>query len=284
MNDLVVKTKVMPKIQFNYDDIKEHVAKEIEKYDGLVVTLETLKGCEESSKELSSLRIKLDKFRKEIKKEVKKPIDLFEDKIKELVANIDKVQAPIKEGIQTFEDKRKEEVKQLIINKFNKAATDLTDKYKAMFIVDEKLLNKTVTQKAVKASIDQQVTLLKQAQDKEASDIELIKMMVETENKTLLTKLDNVEFLNKLTPENSLDIVRDMQGIAERQRKAEEAAKQAAEAPKVEEVVPPPEPAPQVERVEESIISVNIRLTGTRTQLNRLKEYMAGQDIKWSNL
>jgi ElaB/YqjD/DUF883 family membrane-anchored ribosome-binding protein len=86
---LQVLKQELPVIEFNFDEIKAALTEKLTEYSNLVVTEETVPGCKSSQKELSTIRRKLDDYRKEVKKEVKKPIDAFEDQCKELIGMVE---------------------------------------------------------------------------------------------------------------------------------------------------------------------------------------------------
>ena len=53
------------------------------------------------------MRIKIDTYRKDKKKELSKPIAVFEDQCKDLISLIEKAEQPIKDGIKVFDDEKK---------------------------------------------------------------------------------------------------------------------------------------------------------------------------------
>lgn len=56
---------------------------------------------------MAGLRNKIDTYRKDVKREMLTPIDIFEYQCKELIYLIADVEKPIKEGIKVFDDKRR---------------------------------------------------------------------------------------------------------------------------------------------------------------------------------
>ena len=66
MNNLVVNTQV-PIIKTNFEEVKENLIVNLERYKGIIVTDETLKDCKATQKDLAGLRAKIDKYRKETK-------------------------------------------------------------------------------------------------------------------------------------------------------------------------------------------------------------------------
>ena len=101
--------KELPVIKMNFEEVKESLQETMKKYEGIIVTEEGLKDCRATQKDLASLRNKIDTYRKDVKREMLIPIDVFEYQCKELIKTIEDVEKPIKEGIKIFDDKRREE-------------------------------------------------------------------------------------------------------------------------------------------------------------------------------
>ena len=76
--DIQVKEFQAPVIVINYETLKAELEKFLADYTGIVVTEDTLAGCKAAQKELASLRVKIDTYRKDKKKELEKPIKNFE--------------------------------------------------------------------------------------------------------------------------------------------------------------------------------------------------------------
>jgi hypothetical protein len=74
------QTEMEPKIikdvhefTWNFSDIKANLSNYIQKYTGLVVNEDNLKEMESAQKEIAGVRIKIDGFRKDIKKKLEEP-------------------------------------------------------------------------------------------------------------------------------------------------------------------------------------------------------------------
>lgn len=196
--DIEVKEFQAPKVVINYEELKAELEKNLEEYKGLVVTAETLGGCKDAQKELASLRVKIDNYRKEKKKEIEKPIKEFEAQCKELVALVESVEKPIKDGIKVFDDMKREEKRQKAIELINEvaAAQGLNEKYAAKLDVLDKYTNLTATAKAVKEDLETRAFALKVEQDREEERLDIINSVLESENSRLKTKMDISMFSN----------------------------------------------------------------------------------------
>ncbi|HAB49866.1 MAG TPA: hypothetical protein DCE17_05430, partial [Lactobacillus sp.] len=81
------------------------------KYDGQIVTEDTLKEAKSSRTELNKYAKALDRKRIDKKKEYMKPVEDFEKEVKGYVSTIKKQVSMLDEGIQYFKDKQLEERK-----------------------------------------------------------------------------------------------------------------------------------------------------------------------------
>lgn len=182
---------VEPKISINFETLKAELTANLDIYKGLVVTEETLAGSKATQKELAGLRVKIDTYRKEKKKELETPIKHFEAQCKELIALVESVEQPIKDGIKVFDDQKKEEKRQqaLAIIAEVAAETGLNEKYAAKLDVLDKYTNLTATAKGVREDVETRAFALKVEQDREKERLDIIVSVLESENSRLKTKL-----------------------------------------------------------------------------------------------
>ena len=219
--------KQLPVVSINYEEVKAYLLEEMEKYKGLVVTEETLKGCKEKQKELASLRNKIDTFRKTVKKEMEVPIKNFEGQCKDLTQLIGEVEKPIKLGISEFDDKKREEKRKFAeLNIFEICQQlGLEKKYADQLTVLDKYLNLTVTKKAVVEDIEQRATALKQQQNMDIAKMEIVKSSidnaVELANKDLKTPLNAEDFYKYIECWDTKRIIMEINDRADLVREAE---------------------------------------------------------------
>ena len=180
-----------PKIVINYDELKAELEKNLEVYKGIVVTEETLAGSKATQKELANLRVKIEGYRKEKKKDMEEPVKAFDKQCKELIAMVESVEKPIKEGIKVFDDQKREKKREIALELIKEVVNDagLNDKYAEKLDVLDKYMNLTATQKAVKDDLETRAFALKVEQDRESERIEIINSVIESENDRLNTKL-----------------------------------------------------------------------------------------------
>lgn len=112
-------------IDWNFIELREELKTRLEKYRGLVFTEENVADAKADRASLNKLKAAFDEKRREIKKQILKPLEDFEAKVKELTALID---APIREidsQIQEYENKKKEEKRSRLIAYHGKIIGDL---------------------------------------------------------------------------------------------------------------------------------------------------------------
>lgn len=173
--ELVVLEKSLA-FRWNFIEVKAALAETIKKYHGLVVTDDNLPDMEKTQKEIAGLRIKLDTFRKETKKQLSEPADLFDSQVKELQGEIEKAEKPIVEQIQKFEDARVLRRTNELTEVAQKMAVilGLRDEY-FKYEVPAKLTNRSISEIAVRKEIEAalQEMLARQGAEDAAKEEEL---------------------------------------------------------------------------------------------------------------
>lgn len=210
MKEIEVK-KRLPIILMNFNEVKSSLEDTMYKYRGIIVTEENLKKCKTTQKDLAKLRRGIDEYRKNVKKEMEKPIKEFEFKCKDLINLITEVERPIKDGIKIYDDKRREE-KRLIAKEYIKESIknyNLNEEYASKLTVKDKYLNLSGTLKSIKEDIDMQANILKNEQENEKNKKNIYKISmkstIDSVNKKLNTKLTLGDFEEYLELDWPLD-------------------------------------------------------------------------------
>lgn len=169
---LTPQEKFLEVVEFNYSELKSQLEINLNKYQGLVFTEETMQDGRDTRASLNKLKKALDDKRKEIKKECLKPYEEFEIKIKELICMVDKPVVAIDTQIKTYEETVKEAKKQEIIKYFNENSPfgELI-KIEHPCFWDNKWLNLGKKIADVKFEIDQRLEVIKNGL--EAIDVNL---------------------------------------------------------------------------------------------------------------
>ena len=160
---LTPQDQFLSAVEFNYDELKQGLQENLEKYQNLVFTEETMKEGKDTRAKLNKLKKALDDKRKDIKKQCLEPYNAFETKINELISLVDKPALAIDNQIKAYEEALKEAKKQEIINYFNSKSMfgDLI-KIDHPCFWDEKWLNATKKIKDVEFEIDNKITTIKE--------------------------------------------------------------------------------------------------------------------------
>jgi len=271
---------VLPVVRFNYDEIKATVVGLTEQYKGLIVTEETLKSSKSTQRELASLRNQIDTYRKDKKREIKKPIDAFEDKCKELIGVVLEVENPIKKGLIVFEEKRKKN-QQLWVNDIVKEMIEkykLGEEYADRIITEERFLNATISEQEVVDNIESQAKLLNAGQEGEKEKIQTIKTFLKTtnDNLKLISPIPFSElrfWIDGVQVINLPAVLEQIKWKGESRKESETKAQEVkVEEPEGEVVVEKPEMAKFIDGkfIEEPIMSYRIDLKCKRSQLDEL--------------
>lgn len=104
----------LPSIEVNYEKLKETANAELEKFQGMVVTADSVKESKALAAELNKVAKQIDDTRKQYKKELGAPIAEFEQKMNELRDLYKKTYQQITEQTKAFEDERKQKASELI--------------------------------------------------------------------------------------------------------------------------------------------------------------------------
>ena len=286
--DIQITQFQAPVIAINYETIKAELENMLAEYTGLIVTEETLAGGKAAQKELASLRVQIDNYRKEKKKEAEQPIKAFEEQCKELIALVEKVEQPIKDGIKVFDDKKREEKRQIALALAAKVAeeTGLNEKYAAKLDVLEKYMNLTATAKAVREDLETRAFALKVEQDREAERLEIIQSVIDSENARIKTKLSIDMFQRLIDADMQTSVIIDE--IKRRAATVYEAENKPAEPPTEPQ---PTETQPQAEKPvnetqaqPEKQDTATLKLVGSITELRSVSAFLKEHGISYSVL
>ena len=234
MKEIIVNTQ-LPVIKTNFEEVKESLKRNLEKYENTIVTEDNLKDCKAMQKELAGLRNQVDNKRKEVKRVLEAPIKEHDKETKELIAIIEEVEKPIKEGIKVFDNKRREEKRKFADVKIFEICQklNLEKKYADQLTVLDKYLNLSASAKSVVEDIEQRAEALKQQQNMDKVRAEMVKANIEsaleTVNLTLKTPLEYKDFEKYLALGwDGPRIVREINERAAQIRQAEKAAEEMA--------------------------------------------------------
>ena len=227
----VVVNQVPGSIEFNYEEIKENLATQMELYKDIQLTEET---SAEGKKDIATLRkIKkaIDDKRIEVKKDCLKPYTGFEKKANELVALIDDPIQLIDKQVKVFEEKKRIEKKEKIRTAYDELIGDVGDYLPFEKIYDSKWENVSATMKSIKESLNEVISSTEMAlktiteMNSEAVS-EALKMYQKN-----LSLTDAISYINRYEQQKAAILRKE-----EEKRKAEEERKRITEENRLREL------------------------------------------------
>ena len=117
MNELTV-TVIPAQISANLDEIKTDLLENLKSYD-IEVTIETLPEAKKMATDLNKLAGEIDKRRKDVKKELSAPVDVFNAQAVELAKMILDAREKILKQVAVFEDKQKAHCLKILQNELD---------------------------------------------------------------------------------------------------------------------------------------------------------------------
>lgn len=279
MNNLVVKTEKAI-INTNFEEVKDSLVSNLEKYKGLIVNDDTLKDCKSMQKDLAGLRNNIDGYRKSVKAELQEPIKAFEEQCKELISLIKEVEEPIKKGITVFDDKRRNEKVLTALEYLDTALENngISDKYKTRISIHDIKITLTNSMKSIREEIDIKVLNLKNLQEAEEREKELVKstllQFINTVNEDINTKVTYSEFAKFVEDGWSVDKVMNL--INSQVRKIKEAEKPKEQVQEKAVIQEPVQPVQEVEK-----FFVNLKITDSKDKIQTLKQFLIANSIKF---
>lgn len=217
-------------IDFNFEDIKDALASELELYKNLVFTENTKADAKKTVAELRKLKKQISDKRIEVKKLYMQPYTDFEAKVKELDKLINEPITFISEQIDAFEQKRIEEKRELINNIYLELVSgreDIAGYAELNRVYDSKWENTSTSKKSIQESITNYL-------DGVANDIAAIKNMESEYETKALMRYKETGVLS-----DALLTIRQWEKQKEEILKAEEEKQAEAEA---DEILDAPEP------------------------------------------
>lgn len=259
----------------NQEILEKAIDSFIERYQGTVVTADTLKESKHSRAELNKLSKALDAKRKQDKKAFLEPLDEYEFKIKNMKAKIDKCSTDINVQIKDFEQRERNAKQEQVLDLIEEMAPNYGVKPDEIEL-NPKWLNKSASKKSITEGIAGAMKERKRYNDDKA--------MVERYAKSQGFEFCDpyVDLLGSMTV---IDIEEIIDDDAERKRKLDE-AKRAAEQAEIEAKKATMKQVgdklidENTGKVETLLQEVSFTLRGTEQQLNNLAKFVKANGIK----
>lgn len=150
--ELRVKPVTLPEaIEFNFAELKQEITEKTEVYVGMVYTEDQIKNAKKDVAMLRKFTKALSDERIRVKKEILKPYEDFEEKVKELSGIVDKAIANIDSQIKIFDqikqDEKKMHIEEMMANMLFPEFVTLEQ------VWNPKWLNATCSMNAIEAEL-----------------------------------------------------------------------------------------------------------------------------------
>lgn len=279
MNELVIpepKTNIkLGTITLENQEILDEMVDEfIQRYQGTVVTADTVKESKQSRAELNKLSKALTEKKRSDKKEFLKPLKNYESKIKTIIEKIDKCSNDINVQIKDFEQQERKAKEEQVTNWIKEMAKNYGVSPNEIEI-DPKWLNKSASKKRI---VDGIANVMRQR--KNIND-----------NKTIIEKyanergMDAIYYVDSAEEHSLLDIEKRIDDDLILKQKREE-AKEAAEKAKVEAEKEASEQIGntlinhETGETKEIKQEISITLRGSKNQLDSIAKMITELNIK----
>lgn len=278
----VVEIKELGSISFNFEETKKRLASKLEKYSDYEVTEETLSDDKKELANLRKVKEGIETIRKEFKKKMSVPIDEFEDKMKKLsgmvVNSVDMIDEQVKEYDEKRKAEKEEQAKEIIAK--SKVSSELPDEYLNRIEFKDSFSNLSTSIKQIEEDVDKQIEELEKEYKTKADNTKVIQSTIDNVNKEIKGKMYAEEYIELLDRDIPLSDI--LNRIQERKVSILSDEKEEKEEVK-EEVVE--EKKDEVEEVSSGEkITIKVEITGTKSQLEKFREYMKGSGLDYKQI
>lgn len=269
---------VTPKeLLFNYDELKAFLTEALQEYNTLIVTEDAISDAKAKRATLNKLADNINSYRINVKKQLMAQYDAdFKPKCDELVSMTKDASDNIAKQIKAFEEAEANRKLEAIQRRYEEMADEDMHRFCPWgYVLNPKWSNKGVTEDAAVAEITAEM-------EKVRGDIAAIREMGGEDTAALLAQYvvtHNISAVIRYASELKTGRER------EEARKREAAERAAREAAAMEQAAKAAH-APVVEADAEApqTVTVDFRVTCTRTQLKDLGEYMKLRGIHYGRI
>lgn len=277
--ELIIKTDftTLPQsVDFNFEAIKQELSVNLDKYQNLAVTEDSIKEAKADKAKLNRLITAFEDKRKEIKKSCLAPYEAFEKQVKELVGMIDAPVAAIDKQIKVYDEIAKTAKRENIERYYDANIGDLRDILPLDKIYNPRWENVTFDLMAATQELFKSIEQVK-------SDLVVIGA-VEDKHQTYAKSV----YLE------TLDLGKALSGVAKLKADEERIAAYTATveppkpvvvnpapvAPKVEAPAPQERPQSQFEEPKQ----YDMRIWATSFQVEALRDFLVSNNIKYGKV
>lgn len=270
-------------IEFNADELVEKITAATERYATAIYSEDTIKDAKVDKASLLKLSKALNAERISLGKIYLAPYEKFKSEIDRIIGVVNSAAANIGGQLDAFEEARIGKRRELLRQHFLATASDISENITYERIEDTKWLNASTTDKKSKELVDlvvngirTDIATLKQLQSEDIDELLLFYFKNLSLAATLQENEARKERARKIA-EMRAKREEEARLLAEAREKAERAAQEAQTASEsVEPQQLPPEFTPPAQETpkEPALCCVRFEITGTREQLQALKQFI----------
>lgn len=261
-----------------YRKMKDQIDQLCEGLDNYDVTKSNLKKAKSTRAKLNKLKKAIKGRKVEIKKKAEAPIKDFNDKVESLIDEIDFSSNKISDGIKVFEVQEKEERHENNSNHIA-AMCELANIDPSKIKYQSSWDNKSYSKTKFETEVDQQIALIKQQQDQLADNIKIISEKAE---KLGLPADHWIKALDDNSLSDVLNAMEDYKNDLDAVSKAQKEAKLnrlnnlKKQGNKYVD--------PKTGEIKEKIISIKMKVKGTKWQMEQLQSFLKDNGIEVHSL
>jgi len=281
----------LQKIDWNFEDLKTEITASAQEYETSVYTDDTIQAAKADRAKLNKFVDALNGKRTEIRKALLKPDEQFGVEIKELTGIIQKAIDNIDTQVKGYEERQREKKTAKVQEFYEENIHDLTSILPFDRVFKPEYANASTTMKSIKEDIlaliqkvDEGLAIINEVDSKFAGDMKEV-------------FLRTYDIGAAMAERNRLEAAEEKRKAYEEEQARKKAEREAAMQVQTSRVInagrapvtsPPPaqiqhvaQPTPVVETVEDPVHVLDFRVHATKTQLDKLKDFLKLNNIRF---
>ena len=281
----------LQKIDWNFEDLKTEITASALEYETSVYTDDTIKAAKADRAKLNKFIDALTGKRTEIRKALLKPDEQFGQEIKELTGIVQKAIDNIDAQVKGYEERQREEKTAKVREFYEENIHDLSSVLPFERIFKPEYANASTTMKSIKEDVlaliqkvDEGLAIINEVDSKFAGDMKEV-------------FLRTYDIGAAMAERNRLEAAEEKRKAYEEEQARKKAEREAAMQAQTSRVInvgrapvtysspvkpqPVVQPAPAVETVEDPVHVLDFRVHATKTQLDKLKDFLKANNIRF---
>ena len=281
----------LKKIDWNFEDLKTEITASALEYETSVYTDDTIKAAKADRAKLNKFIDALTGKRTEIRKALLKPDEQFGQEIKELTGIVQKAIDNIDAQVKGYEERQREEKTAKVREFYEENIHDLSSILPFERVFKPEYANASTTMKSIKEDIlaliqkvDEGLAIINEVDSKFAGDMKEV-------------FLHTYDIGAAMAERNRLEAAEEKRKAYEEEQARKKAERETAMQAQTSRVInagrapvtySPPvktqsvaQPTPVVETVEDPVHVLDFRVHATKTQLDKLKDFLKANNIRF---